>query len=138
MPTYEYQCETGHVWEMMRRIPHRTDPATCDDCGSAGTVRFAPTTNLVIPMNSQTRFADVAPRDEAGKPYLTPGEVLRSGKFRPYDKNDRPQAERKDAADRKARDKVTRKNALKRAGEIQQSPARVRAARRQGLELRSA
>lgn len=138
MPTYEYGCKGGHVWDTMRRIADRAQPLPCPDCGKAGTLRFAPTSNLVIPMNSQTRFADVAPLGEDGKPYLSPGEVLRSGQYRPYDPKDRADSERKDRAERKAREAKAKKSALKRAHEIQQSPVRVRDARRRGVQLRSA
>ena len=35
MPSYSYECE-HHLWEEVRTIEGRNDPATCPECGQTG------------------------------------------------------------------------------------------------------
>lgn len=36
MPAYDYKCESGHVWEVVRPMAERHDPTVCPQCGEEG------------------------------------------------------------------------------------------------------
>lgn len=36
MPTYDYKCGCGHVWEAVRPMAERHAPLRCPECGSEG------------------------------------------------------------------------------------------------------
>jgi len=123
----------------MRRITHRTLPLACPSCEAAGVVKFTANAGAFItPLNAHTRFADVSPLGEDGKPMLSRGEVLRSGKYQPYDPSALPRAQRESAARRKQRSAVNGQRALESAYRIQQDNGRVRRTReRDAVTVRS-
>ncbi len=42
MPIYEYECtKCGHVFEELRRMSAREEPATCPECGERAEVRLS-------------------------------------------------------------------------------------------------
>lgn len=81
-----------------------------------------PDSILATPVNSQTRWADVAPIDpETGQVYNTPGEAFASGKYAPYEER------MKDTDNREYRENYQRREAKRRKDAPKRAYARIQA-----------
>jgi putative FmdB family regulatory protein len=48
MPLYDYQCEACGVFEVMRKLVERDDPASCTNCGQPAQ-RMQTAASLLLP-----------------------------------------------------------------------------------------
>lgn len=87
MPTYSFRCAGGHAFDKLLAISRRDEPVECE-CGRAAERVFALNSNILAsPLKLHTSFADIAPRDEDGRP-MTVIEAARSGKYQRYNRTE--------------------------------------------------
>lgn len=87
MPFYEYRCPAGHVTTIRRHYDEMDAAANCDQCGTAATRQFSPTSNLHIPLHMQANhgaglswsdFHEETERELAHNDHISPANRARS------------------------------------------------------------